>query len=145
MCKKPRLNNIFVDYSKAFDSIHRGKMEQILLVYGLPKETVAAIMRLYRNIKVKVYSSDGDIDYFDIEAGVLQGDTFASYLFIIYVLRTSIDIMKDNGFKLAKERNRRYPILTITDADYADNIVLLANTTAQAETCYIVWNEQLLA
>ena len=34
---------IFVDFTKAFDSIHRGKMEQILLAYGIPKETVAAI------------------------------------------------------------------------------------------------------
>ena len=36
----------FVNFTKAFDSIHRGKMEQILLAYGLPKETVAAIMIL---------------------------------------------------------------------------------------------------
>ena len=48
--------------------------------------------------------------------------------------RTSIDEMKDNGFKLAKERNRRYPAQTITDAEYADNIALLVNTPAQAET-----------
>ena len=34
---------IFVDLAKAFDSIHRGKMEQILLTHGIPKETVAAI------------------------------------------------------------------------------------------------------
>ena len=27
---------LFVDFTKAFDSIHRGKMEQILQVYGLP-------------------------------------------------------------------------------------------------------------
>ena len=27
---------IFVDFTKAFDSIHRGKMEQILLAYGIP-------------------------------------------------------------------------------------------------------------
>ena len=45
---------IFVDFTKAFDSIHRGKMEQILLAYGIPKETVAAITILYRNTKVKV-------------------------------------------------------------------------------------------
>ena len=38
---------LFVDFSKAFDSIHRGKMEQILLAYGIPKETVDAIMMLY--------------------------------------------------------------------------------------------------
>ena len=27
---------LFVDFTKAFDSIHRGNMEQILLAYGLP-------------------------------------------------------------------------------------------------------------
>ena len=42
--------------------------------------------------------------------------------------------MKDNGFKLAKERNRRYPAQTITDADDTDDIALLANTPARAES-----------
>ncbi len=42
---------LFVDFTKAFDSIHRGKMEQILLAYGLPKETVAYIhIETVRNI-----------------------------------------------------------------------------------------------
>ena len=112
-------------------------MEQILLTYGLPKETVAAIMMLYKNTKAKVRSLDGDTDYFDIVAGVLQGDTLAPYLFIIcldYVLRMSIDKMKDNGFKLTNERSRWYPTQTITDADYADDIALLAYSLAQADT-----------
>ena len=83
-------------------------------------------MMLYKTRKVKVHSSDGDTDYFDIVVGVLQGNTSASYLFIIcldYVLRMSFDLMKENSFRLAKERSRRYPA-----------IVLLANTLAQAET-----------
>ena len=66
-------------------------MEQILLAYGPPKDTVAAIKMLYRNTKVIVRSPDGDTGYFDIVAGVQQGDTLASYLFVIcldYVLRT---------------------------------------------------------
>ena len=42
--------------------------------------------------------------------------------------------MKDNGFKLTKERSRRYPAHTLTDADYANDIARLANTLAQAET-----------
>ena len=128
---------LFVDFAKAFNSIHRGKMEQILLAYSLPKETIATIMMLYRNTKVKVCSPDDDTDYFNIVAGVLQGDTLAPYFFIIcldYVLRTSIDKMKENGFKLTKERSRRYLTQTITKADYADDIVLLANTPVQAET-----------
>ena len=50
-----------------------------------------------------------ETDYFVIVAGVQQGDTLAPYLFIIclnYVFSTSIDKMKDNGFKPAKERNK---------------------------------------
>ena len=92
---------------------------------------------IYIYTKVKVCSPDGDTDYIDIVAGVLQGDTLVPYLFIIcldYVLRTSIDLMKENGFKLVKERSRRYPVQTIMDVDNADDIALLANTPAQAET-----------
>ena len=109
-------------------------MEQILLPYSLPKETVAAITILYRNTKGKVHSTDGDTEYFDIVAGVLQGDTLAPHLFIIcleYVLRMSIDKIRENGFELTKKRSRRYPTKTITDAD---NIALLANTPNQAKT-----------
>ena len=51
-----------------------------------------------------------------------------------YVLRTSINNIRENGFMLTKKRSRRYPAKTITDADYADDIALLANTPNQAET-----------
>ena len=131
--KKLQATLIFVDFTKAFDSIHRRKMEQILLAYGIPKETVAAITILYRNTKVKGRSPDGDTEYFDI----VQGDKLAPYLFIIcldYVLRTSIDKIRENGFELTKKSSRRYPAKTITDADYADDIAVLANTLDQAET-----------
>ena len=69
-------------------------------------------MMLYGNTKVKVCSPDGDTEYFDIVAGVRQGDTLVPYLFIIcldYVLRTPIDKMKDNGFKLTKVKKQKIP------------------------------------
>ena len=112
-------------------------MEQILLAYGLHKETVVAIKILYRNTKVKVRSPDGDTEYSDNIAGVEQVDTLAPYLFIIcldYMLRISIDKIRENGFELTKKISRRYPAKTITDADYADDIAILANTPDQAET-----------
>ena len=112
-------------------------MEQTLLAYGIPKETVAAITILNRNTNVKVRSPDGDTEYFNIVAGVLQGDTLAPYLLIIcldYVLRTSIDKIRENGFELTKKSGRRYRTKTITDGDNTDDIAILANTPNQGET-----------
>ena len=42
--------------------------------------------------------------------------------------------MKENVFKPAKERRRYSSTQTITDANYADGTVLLANTPTQAES-----------
>ena len=67
---------------------------------------------LYKNTKVKVLSPDMDTDFFDIVAGALPGDTLAQYLFIFcldFLLRTSIDLMKENGFTLKKAKSRWYP------------------------------------
>ena len=44
-----KITFLLVDFSKAFDSIHGGKMKQIRQAYDLPKETVTNIMMLYEN------------------------------------------------------------------------------------------------
>ena len=51
-CKKPRGNNIFCRLLQGL-WLHtkRGKMKQILLAYGLAKETVAGIMMLYEKTR----------------------------------------------------------------------------------------------
>ena len=72
---------LFVDFSKAFDSLHRVKMEQIQQAYDLSKETITAIMLLYENVKAMVHSLDSD--FFIIVVGVLQRDTLALCMFII--------------------------------------------------------------
>ena len=94
-------------------------MAQILKSYGIPKKIINAIMILYRDTKSMVRSPDGDTEYFDINAGVLQGDTLAPLLFIItlnYVLRTSIGENKDLGLTLLNQRSRRHPATKIIDA-----------------------------
>ena len=42
--------------------------------------------------------------------------------------------MKENSFILEKAKSRWYPKQTITNVDYADDIMLLANTHIQAES-----------
>ena len=83
---------------------------------------------------MKVRSPDGDTEYFDIVAGVLQGDTLAhTSLSSVYTTCLEHRLIKiiENGFELAKKRSRRYPAKII---DYADDIAILVNTPNQAET-----------
>ena len=61
-------------------------------------------------MKRMVCSPDGSTNFFDIIAGILQGDTLTPYLFIIwldYILRTSIDVIKENDFRLKKIKNKK--------------------------------------
>ena len=59
---------LFVYFSKAFDSIHRVKIELLHPKYGFPKETFTVIMMLYKSMKAMVHSPDGDSDFFNIVA-----------------------------------------------------------------------------
>ena len=70
---KNRSNTI--DFSKAFESLHKGKMKQILFAKGTPQTHRRSHNDAVYNTKVKVRSPDGDTDYFDIVAGVLHGET----------------------------------------------------------------------
>ena len=116
----------FIDFRKAFDTIHRGKMLKILKAYGM-----------YENTRAKVISPDGETDLFDILAGVLQGDTLAPYLFVIvldYALRMAIDGKEEElGFHLERMKSRRIGPVAVTDLDFADDIALLSMDIRQAQ------------
>ena len=110
-------------------------MEKILLAYEIPKEIVTAIMILYRNTKSMVRSPDGDTEFFDILAGVLQGDTLVPFLFLIcldFVLRISVDTWNEYGLALELARSR-FSTKKITDADYADDLALLSDNSYNAQ------------
>ena len=92
-------------------------------------------MMLYKNTKVKVHSPDWDTDYFDIIVGVLRVDTLVPYLFIIcqdYVLRASIVLLKEKWLYSGKTKKQTIP--RPNNYNYVDDIALLANTPAQAES-----------
>ena len=88
-------------------------MLKILKAYGIPNELVDAIGKLYENTKARVLSADGETEFFDILAGVLQGDTFAPYIFSIvldYAMRHALG--KDGeklGFELKWKENKTHP------------------------------------
>ena len=55
-------------------------------------------------------------------------------IYLDYVFQMLIDLIKENSFTLKKAKNRHYLAETIMNTDYTDDIELLANTPAQAES-----------
>ena len=134
--KDAELFVIFIDFFKAFDSVNRKRMFAILSAYGIPDETISAIKCMYDNSKAFVATTDGDTDTFDINVGVLQGDTLAPFLFIIvvdYVLRQALGNCQELGFKLRSKSGSRQPAKFLTDLDFADDIALLASVWDDAQ------------
>ena len=128
---------IFVDFRKAFDSIHRGRMMKILKAYDVPEKLLCAINLMYQNTRAKVLTPDGETEQFEILAGVLQGDTLAPFLFAIvldYAMRKALEGREEElGFQLEKRRSRRHPPVIITDTDFADDIALVTEEIEQAQ------------
>lgn len=127
----------FIDFEKAFDSIHRGTVVTILKAYGVPSNLLRAIETTYAGTRARVVTPDGNSGEFDILAGVMQGDTLAPFLFIIvllYALRKAISGREqDLGFTSTPRKSRRQPAVVLTDLDYADDISLFSNNIEQVQ------------
>ena len=116
---------VFVDFKKAFDSIIRIAMYNILLQYGIPLVIVEAIKRLYDNSKGMVMVNGKLSEPFCINTGVLQGDVLAPFLFIIVIDHIMKGSCAGHGFEYVKGNGSRSPAKTLNDLDYADDIALL--------------------
>ena len=71
---------IFVDFSKSFDSIHRGRMFCIMRAYDVPDKIFQAIGLMYDGAHARVLTPDRNTDYFEILAGLLKDNTIAPIL-----------------------------------------------------------------
>ncbi len=107
----------FINFKKAFDSIHRGKMMKILEAYSIPPSLVQTIQSMYTNTRAKLITPDGETELFDIKAGVMQGDTLAPFLFFIvleFVLRTALVSREEElGFTVNPRKSSRHPKTTL--------------------------------
>ena len=120
---------VFVDFLKAFDSVSRDALFQLLPLYGIPAELITAIRCIYDGSTSFVSTLDGDSECFPVTTGVLQGDTLAPLLFIVvldYALRVMRAEAPDCGLRVPGGD-------PISDLDYADDVALLGIDDTQVQ------------
>ena len=107
----------FLDFEKAFDSVHRTSLWKILRQYGIPQKIVYIITLFYNNFTCCVQNSRSS---FAVNSGVRRGCVMSSFLFILI-----IDWIMKNGTE--QERTGiRWTLLT--KMEVADDIVLISHT-----------------
>ncbi|KAA3670290.1 uncharacterized protein DEA37_0004806, partial [Paragonimus westermani] len=76
---------LFVDFTKAFDSVNREALWTVLGKFGCPGKFVNMVRLLHAGMKAKVQSCGSTSDDFDIVTGVKQGCVLAPALFSLYL------------------------------------------------------------
>ena len=110
----------FIDFQKAFDSVHRESLWSILRAYGIPAHIVQVIKQFYTDFCCSVGGSDLS---FHVKSGVRQGCVMSALLFNIVIDWVLSRATED------RRRGIRWTLSTVLeDLDYADNIALLSHS-----------------
>jgi hypothetical protein len=116
---------MFVDYEKAFDSLHRDSLWRILRAYGIPSKIINIIKQFYHHFHCSVGKSDLT---FEVKSGVRQGCVLSGLLFI-----TAIDWVLSKATEDSRRGIRWTPFSQIEDLDYADDLALMSHTERQIQ------------
>ena len=129
------LHGLYVDFSKAFDSITWISIELALKRFHVPDFLIKCIMKVMHGHELHV-RADGTVSDTPIPVtlGVLQGDTLAPFLFVL-VLDAVLGSLPEIGLHIgptAIGRSGEDFILTVLG--FADDLLLLGHTadTVQA-------------
>jgi hypothetical protein len=75
----------FVDFEKAFDSLHRPSLWKILQHHGFPIKLINVIKAFYINSQCCVLTDSVKPEWFKVETGVKQGCIMSPLLFCIAI------------------------------------------------------------
>ena len=110
----------FIDFEKAFDSIHRDSLWRILRAYGIPQHIVLLIRSFYDHFTCSVGNSD---HRFQVKTGVRQGCVMSALLFNIAIDWVMRQATED------QPRGIRWTLFSaLEDLDFADDLALVAHT-----------------
>ena len=141
--KNTSMYAIFIDFRKAFDSVDRGLLWEVLSRFGAPSKCLTALRNLHTNMEGQVAYCGELSSKFPIHTGVRQGSIEGPVLFILFLAGMMEVAFPDNsrfrrvmGVKLevagsditAVRRFRRPTLIRTLDCIYADDIALVSDS-----------------
>lgn len=114
----------FVDFSAAFDSVHRDSMWKIVRAEGVPPKIVSMLKVLYKQTLCTVRVYNNLTESFEVTTGVRQGAIGSPILFnfvIDWILNSALSA--NDGVDIGDGSR-------VTDLTFADDIALLAEDEA---------------
>jgi len=112
----------YIDYEKAFDSIHHPSLWKILLAHGFPPKVVNILKDMYANNQCCVRHDEQQSEWFHVKTGVRQGCVISPTQFLVVI---------DWVMRKATEDRHRGLVWGLTarleDCDFADDIALLSH------------------
>ena len=119
----------FVDFEKAFDSVHRDSLWVIMKKNGIPQKLIRMVQTLYEDFQCAVVDENETTDFFPVLTGVKQGCCMSGFLFLLvidWVMRQTVE---------GERTGIRWNFTTVLeDLDFADDIALLSSTMGHLQT-----------
>ena len=113
----------FIDFQKAFDSVHRTCLWRILQAYGLRPKSVNLIKMFYDNFACSIILGNIITEAFPVTSGAHQGCILSPVLFLV-----TIDWVMRQATSL-RSRGIQWTIFShLQDLDFADDIAILSST-----------------
>lgn len=75
----------FVDFKKAFDSVHRNTLWKTVHSYGIPPKFIRIIKSFYEHFECSVIMGSTPLEWFPVQSGVRQGSVISPILFLVAI------------------------------------------------------------
>ena len=125
---------VFVDFRRAFDTLHRSSIPVIPSQSNVPNYLISDIIQMYSDTSACVSTELRPTEWFMTTSGVLKGDAQSLYLFIVlldYALKKTLQ--DDVGHVVHKRNGSRHPAIYVGVRAYADAVCLLAESIDDVE------------
>ena len=135
--KKGRFYVLFIDFTKAFDTIPHNLLWYKLIKSGVHGKLLKVLNSMYSNLKSCVRTRSGLTEYFQCTVGTRQGCMLSPFLFTLYISEL-VDMMKNEGCQGVYVDEQNTNILMFM---YADDIASGTDTVSRMQKILNVLSE----